>query len=430
VRIRIATGAEGEIVVPPGEAESLGLAGGGQGELISARGAFALITAARGDEPVAWFAGSLAAVSVPEAVQFVFTSLKTGVLLLAFGEGRGSGVPEPERLRRKSIYFRDGQVAFASSSDRAERLGAVLRRSGMVPEAALERCSRMVRSGRPLGQVLVDEGMLTAGQLYEGISLQVKEILLDAFVETEGTFAFLEGTADERNAVKLAQRTRDLLIEGVQRVEEAETLARELGGRRVVLGRGERPRRALTTDETAMLEAANGRRDLEAVGIEAGMGQFLALQTAATLYRDHLVQVVVPPEPAAAPPEREEAPTLRLTGPFETYRRIFARVHESIAAVHLDASKRLNSYFERLPARNRAVFDGVRFAQDGDIDVSRVLENVVARGDHKGAASRARALEALEDLLAFALFEVKNCLPRADADLILREVGRMQVGKA
>jgi hypothetical protein len=56
--------------------------------------------------------------------------------------------------------------------------------------------------------------------------------------------------------------------------------------------------------------------------------------------------------------------------------------------------------------------------------------NVTSTGAYQGAAARARSLEALEDLLAFALFEAKNCLPKPDADALLRDVGRMQVGKA
>jgi hypothetical protein len=432
MRIRIASGPEGEVVVPATEADALGLAGGGQGELISARGAFALLLPARGDEPSAWFAGSLAALTVAEVVQFVFTSLKTGVLLLAFGEGRGSAAPDPARLRRKSIYFRDGQIVFASSSDRADRLGQVLRRAGLVSAEHLERCGRLVRSGRPLGQVLVDEGMLSAGQLYEGISLQVKEILFNAFVEADGTFAFLEGAADERNAIKLAQRTRDLLLEGMRRVERLEALAAELGGRRSVWMRAAAPGRALGPDEQAALDAVDGRRDLVEVALEAGLGQLLALEEVAALAREGALRPAPPPRAEPAPPEEpdlESAPTLRLTGPFDTYRRIFARVHEAMSA-HANAPARLNSYFDRLPARNRAVFEGVRFGPEGDIEVSRVLDNVVASAAFKGAAARARALEALEDLLAFALFEVKNCLPRAEADKLLREVGRMQMGKA
>jgi hypothetical protein len=429
MRIRIGTGPEGEVVLPAAEADALGLTGGGEGELISARGAFALLLPARGDEPAAWFAGSLAALTVAEAVQFVFTSLKTGVLLLAFGEGRGSAAPDPERLRRKSIYFRDGQIAFASSSDRADRLGHVLRRAGLVSAEDLERCGRLVKGGRPLGQVLVDEGVLTGGQLYEGISLQVKEILFNAFVETDGTFAFLEGAADERNAVKLAERTRDLLLEGMRRVERLDALAAGLGGRRSVWARREPLSLPLDPDEQALLEAIDGTRDLVSVALEAGLGQLLAFELAVRLAREGAIVPAAQPAPPAPPPAPEDAPTLRLSGPFETYRRIFHRVHEGLSA-HADAAERLNSYFERLPARNRVVFEGVRFGGDGDVEVSRVLDNVVASGAFQGAAARARALEALEDLLAFALFEVKNCLPRPEADALLREVGRIQMGRA
>ncbi len=103
---------------------------------------------------------------------------------------------------------------------------------------------------------------------------------------------------------------------------------------------------------------------------------------------------------------------------------------DAIAPVHGDAVARLNSYFDRLPAKQRPIFEGVRMAEDGDVDVAQILVNVNATGAYRGAAARARSLEALEDLLAFALFEVKNCLPKAEADRLLREVGRMQMGKA
>jgi hypothetical protein len=120
----------------------------------------------------------------------------------------------------------------------------------------------------------------------------------------------------------------------------------------------------------------------------------------------------------------------RAGGPFETYRRIFRRVFLALQAVEPDAQARLGGYFDRLPEKGRPIFEGVRFAADGDLDVAQVLANVNATGAYRGAAVKARSLEALEDLLSFALFEVKNRLPKAEAEALLREVGRMQVGKA
>jgi hypothetical protein len=120
----------------------------------------------------------------------------------------------------------------------------------------------------------------------------------------------------------------------------------------------------------------------------------------------------------------------RAAGPFETYRRIFRHVHATLAAVEPGAASRLNSWFDRLPDTRRAIFEGVRMTDDGELDVAAVLMNVSVGGTHKGAAARARSLEALEEFLSFALFEAKNRLSKDQAERLLREVGKMQVGKA
>ncbi len=377
MRAKLTIGPEGQLAVPPRQAEALGLGGGGDVDVVSARGAFALVVPARADAPKAWFAGSLASLTVAEVVQFVFSSLKSGVLLVAAGADAARRPNEPERLRRKSLYFKDGQVVFASSSDPADRLGPVLLEHDLVAPGDLERCSKLVKSGRPLGQVLEDEGILTSAQLYEGITLQVKRIFLSAFLESEGEFAFLEGPTDERNEVKLPERTRDLILQGMKRLEEAEQRRAE----------AERARGAPTE-----------------------------------------MEVAIEVEIATPPPGRRAVP--RASGPFETYRRIFKRVYAAVASVEQDAAVRLNGYFDRLPDKKRPVFEGVRIDEDGEMDVAQILVNVQSGGAYKGAAARARALEALEEFLAFALFEAKNRLPRAEAERLLREVGKMQVGKA
>ncbi len=383
MRSKLTIGAEGEIAVPPRQAEALGLATGGEVDVVSARGAFAMMVPARADAPHAYFAGSLASLTVAEIVQFVIASLKTGTLLLAFGgeAEREARAAEPAQLRRKSVYFKDGQVVFASSSDPADRLGPVLLRTGVVAEADLERCSRLVSGGRPLGQVLVDEGVVTPGQLYEAITIQVREIFLSTFTETTGEFAFLEGPPDEANQVKLPEHTRDLVLEGMKRIDEAE-----------------------------QRQAAEAAAEPE-VAVE--------------------VEVESPAlTPPPAPGQKPRVKLPRSAGPFETYRRIFKRVTSALAEAEPKAAGRLNSWFDRLPETRRGVFEGVRLGEDGEMDVAQVLVNVESAGTHQGAAARARSLEALEEFLAFALFEAKNRLPRGEADKLLREVGRMQVGKA
>ena len=142
MRSKLTIGFDGEVAVPPREAEALGLAPGDPVDVVSAKGAFLLVSPAReGRSAQAFFGGSLAALTVAEVIQFVFTSLKSGVLLLSFGTeeartaARGGA---PDKLRRRSLYFRDGQVVFASSSEACDRLGPVLWRTGLVPWEQLE----------------------------------------------------------------------------------------------------------------------------------------------------------------------------------------------------------------------------------------------------------------------------------------------------
>jgi hypothetical protein len=446
VRAKLSIGIDGEVGVPPREAEALELAPGDPVDVVTARGAFLLVSPAKaGRSAQSYFAGSLSALTVPEVVQFVFTSLKSGVLLLSFGseaERAGArGAASPDKLRRRTIYFREGQVVFASSSESCDRLGPVLWRSGLCRWDDLERCSRLVKSGRPLGQVMVDEGVLTPAQLYAGVSRQVKEILLGAFLEPDGEFAFLEGPHDESNAVKLQDRTRDLLLEGMRRIDEAERLLGELGGRGAVLARAGGQAPGLGEHAARLVRAADGKRTLAELAVESGLGLLEALRQAAPLFgAGALVPAVFAPRPAAAAMAPSTTPvpgTLpvagtpsRAGGPFETYRRIYRRVYAALREAEPDAQARLNGYFDRLSDKARPIFEGVRFDEEGDIDVAQVLINVTATGAYKGAAAKARSLEALEDLLAFALFEVKNRLARERAEVLLREVGRMQVGKA
>jgi hypothetical protein len=447
VRARLSVGADGEIALPQAGAEALGLAEGAEVDVVAARGGFALMTPATADGNEAWFAGSLASLTVPEVIQFIFTTIKSGTLTLAFGadarrvaeEGAGG------RPHRRTLFFREGQVVFASSSDPADRLGAVLWRQGLVAQEELERCGKLIRPGRPLGQALVDEGILTSGQLYEAITIQVKEILLASCLDLEGEFAFVEGPFDESNAVKLDERTRDLLLQGMKRVEEAEQLAARIGGRGSILVRGAADAEGLEGPEGRLIEQADGRRTVSELASATGLGLYETLRLAVPLVEAGALAVgeaepPAPPEPSGdedngvdiaidvePPAPAPKAP--RASGPFETYRRIFQHVYAVLSKHQPDSLSRLNSYFDRLPAKQRQLFEGVRLDEGGELDVSIIVMNASA-GGARAPIAKARSLEALEAFLSFALFEVKNRMPKAAADVLLREVGRMQVGKA
>jgi hypothetical protein len=379
-----------------------------------------------------WLAGTLTALSILEVVQLIFTSLKTGELRLSHA-GPGGGATA-DRPHRRSLYFREGQLVFAASSEPCDRLGPVLWRAGHFDWETLQRCGAEVVADRPLGQVLVNQGVITSADLYAGVAAQVREILFEAFLDTEGEFLFMEGPHGEQNVVRQPERTRELLLEGLKRVEEMERLLAVVGGRRARLLRVGTLITGASEYTLRLLEAMEGSATFAEAAEESRLGLLAALREAVPLVESGVLVRAAAAAELTPPPQAEASPggpsSPRPAGPFELYRRIFRKVHAALAQAHPGAERRLDSYFDRLPELRRFVFEGVGFDAGGDLDVARVLANVTATGAFPGAAARARSLEGLEGLLTFALFEVKNVLPRAAADQLLREVGKMQVGKA
>ena len=366
-----------------------------------------------------WFAGSLAGLPFAEVLSLLSESLRTGELTITTGP------------RERTVWLCDGRVVFAASNDPADHLGAVLWRRGLVPLDALERLEGRIEPGRPLGQFLVDEGLLTPAALYDGLVMQVREIVLGAFHEREGAFLFCDGDVPPGpQAAPLPERTRDLVNAGMRRVLEVEEL----------LGEVPDPDRPLQVPAVAplgldaraarLLAAAAGAASAREAFHASGLGFHDGVQVLAVLARSGIVSgaPAPPPERSAEPPpfDDQDGPTTAGAGPLETYRRIFKRVFFRMAHVAPAIRERLNSWFEQLSEPERAAFAGVRLDAEGDLDVARVLVNVFAAGREEGPAARAHALAALDAFLAFALFEAKNLLPAEDAASLAAEVARMQ----
>jgi hypothetical protein len=130
-----------------------------------------------------FLAGSLGTLSVEEVFAHVLTGIRSGLLAVQHG------------TVRRTVSFRDGQVVFATSTQRWERLGAVLLRLGLLTQAQLTQALSRVTPSRRIGQVLTSEGLVSEAHLYSAMTYVVREVVLGLFELTEGSFLFLEGPA-------------------------------------------------------------------------------------------------------------------------------------------------------------------------------------------------------------------------------------------
>jgi tetratricopeptide (TPR) repeat protein len=138
------------------------------------------------------------------------------------------------RQTGKGIYFRAGQVVFASSSLQEDRLGESLIRLGRISRAdfAAAYDLEMGRRRRRIGQALVGAGLISEDELGKLVAHQVESIILSLFEWTTGEMRFHESNDPIPNDLALDLSTHRLLLEGIRVFPDEPRLVEALGDRR------------------------------------------------------------------------------------------------------------------------------------------------------------------------------------------------------
>ena len=161
--------------------------------------------------------GSLAEQDFPALVQELHEQRATGVLTLTHaGVGR-------------SIAIQDGRMVFASSSSPDDRMGPLLLRRGRITLRQLADAAARVASGRRMGAVLVDQGVLDGRELIAAVVEHTQEIIYGAFAWTEGQYRLQEGPPSSE-AITLKISTPDIIMEGIRRIDSWSRIDHAVGG--------------------------------------------------------------------------------------------------------------------------------------------------------------------------------------------------------
>ncbi len=206
--------------------------------------------------------GSLEAFTISDVLTFLQSARKTGMLTAANGASEAY------------LFFRGGDLVYAASNQEALRLGAILLRKKRInrDQAAALDDSTLRGVGR-FGEKAVQEHMFTETQLADALKLQVAEVVFDAFVWGEGTFAFYDGFDLPPNAVTITVDLPNLIMEGARRIEEWEQCLSLLPDSSVVFRiviDPEIEKITLTSEEWKTLFLVNGQRSLEQLCRDSG----------------------------------------------------------------------------------------------------------------------------------------------------------------
>jgi len=259
--------------------------------------------------------GNLKEFSLPNVLQLVKMSAKTGALSITRQGESGK------------IFFRAGQVHFATADPGTMPLGERLVKSGHLTSkqlrSALSEQKKQAAKGR-IGAILLEHGYIDRPTLEQAVRDQIEDVTFNFFSWTDGDFVFEadETVADEDIFVEM--NVESVIMEGCRRIDEWELIFETLGSLERVphLAWDDRVEKdggvELTADQWRVACLVDGRHDINTVLTECGLDRFNGAKIIYELHQAGLLTVE-----DSAIEEIGRSRTIMVRGPIDVYNQVF-----------------------------------------------------------------------------------------------------------
>ena len=231
------------------------------------------------------FAGNLKTIAFSDILQLVSTGKKTGRLMVTHAS------------QKKELFFRSGNLISATSSNTQEdMIGNLLVRMGKINKADLQKAVNIQQqSGRRIGAVMLELGLLTKAELAQYLKIQVEEIVYNLFSWSEGEFSFQDELKPPDDQILVNLDTMNLIMEGTRRIDEWLEIRKALPEHNRLLKPVLNPNLrgkdlTLTAEEYQVLMMIDGTKTFADLMEISPLGDFLTAKSTYTLLNLGLIQ--------------------------------------------------------------------------------------------------------------------------------------------
>lgn len=354
--------------------------------------------------------GTLAETTVPDLFRSLLRSGETGIVSL---EAIG---------RNDVIYFIEGKITFASSSDPDMGLGEVLLRGGELSLHQYNHAIERLVVARRIGALLCELGYLQPEELLRAVERQASAIVLNAVGYRSGSYT-IEFTAESEfppDIIALPLNTDRLILDGVQSIEFWSLITRGLGrlDRHLQHVPGADTRAyslELIDEESHVFSLLAEPGTVEDICSRSYLSNFV---TCRTLWALLSVNLVAEAEGSAVSEQRAAAETeYELEGLVERYNRmyedIFRLVFQRIGDSIYDFMDRVIIH---LSGETTPYLSGMNLVNDARLDFDQLLNNVIASGSRNHPAL---VQKILNELLYGWICEIKAEFgPEMEAEVV------------
>jgi hypothetical protein len=350
---------------------------------------------------------------LPDVFGWIQTAGKSGLLLFTHED------------HAKSIWVHRGELVFAASNQRIDRLGHSLVRAGDITLEQLRDAERGFRRGERFGKALVERGLLTPRELWTGLQRQVEEIVRSLFSYPAGIAYFWDGEVQPDNVVRLHLSTQQLVTEGVRWREDLRRFVAALSDPRVRIEAVAARRDGTSGIERLLVDALAEESAFPSLCRRIGLDEPTAARMLQLLHRAGALRIRRAQEdPDCTQRVRRHEPAEALRVHVEGSVRLLTALMAPIVAAEGEAAPRerfgkaIEEVAARYPGLLAGVAPGAGASLDPEVLVARALE--LPEGSSQGVHD---ALAALVDYLEF---ELKNHPGIATADSVLHAVAPLR----
>jgi hypothetical protein len=355
------------------------------------------------------FKGDLSEVGLPDVLEYLRVSRKTGVLSF-----------KKDRIR-KSLYVKDGNIIFATSNVPTERLGDLLLSWERISKDQYDRSVSMLGPGRRQGKILIEIGAITPKQLWAGVQDQIRQIVYSLFDWAQGIFFFSQGDLPSRENITADVSISELVVEGIRQIKDMHGLKDKFPSKDVLLARvdhGQKDRIKLEPFERHVQDLIDGTRSVDDICKDSEIGEPETIKVLYMLISIGYVKVKgkkeldPKPETPVDPASSEE-----LAAIISRYNTMFSYLYRyMMREVGPIAEHVLGKYLGEVRENNSSVLKNVNLKKDGTLDQPTLEGNL----NWIRAESKKEALiSTLNEFLYSAILAVKRTLgPEHESQVI------------
>jgi len=255
--------------------------------------------------------------------QLLCNDQKTGVLKVK---------NEDKEIR---IYLKDGQIIYATGSQKNDRLGHFLKSSGIISEEQLQ--AALIKSKvekKALGKILIEQGILTSRKLQENIHRQIEQMIFNLFLCDKGDFEYNDAAINVKGMVVAKINVVSLLLEASRRIDEISILRKHIPDDALtyrltsrVSNKGEI---TLSSAELKILGLVDGQRSIRQVIRDSGFDEYSAYKNLYSLLSSGLIEPNKEAAEALSPqPAQESNQYSTIIGPYDNFLRSLFRSLEA-----------------------------------------------------------------------------------------------------